>query len=105
VFEKKKVYLFGTQSSGSGSESGIQTQKCTKSKGANESGNNSGSNDDEAGMGLNARDDSDNGSGTQVWVLILFFTSLKLITGCYHVVQGMNVVTLRIQETFWRNCL
>ncbi|ONM61181.1 hypothetical protein ZEAMMB73_Zm00001d022590 [Zea mays] len=50
---------------GSGSESGIQTQKCTKSKGANESGNNSGSNDDEAGMGLNARDDSDNGSGTQ----------------------------------------
>ncbi|XP_008670693.1 two-component response regulator-like PRR37 isoform X2 [Zea mays] len=52
-------------SSGSGSESGIQTQKCAKSKGVNESGNNSGSNDDEAGMGLNARDDSDNGSGTQ----------------------------------------
>jgi pseudo-response regulator 7 len=68
--------LFGTQSSGNGSESGIQTQKCAKSKGGNESGNNIGSNDghddDEAGMGLNARDDSDNGSGTQVWVLMLF---------------------------------
>jgi len=71
--------LFGTQSSGSGSESGIQTQKCDKSKGGNKSGNNSGSNDDhdddEAGMGLNARDDSDNGSGTQVWVLMLFYFS------------------------------
>nr|AGN92458.1 pseudo-response regulator 37 [Sorghum bicolor] len=55
-------------SSGSGSESGIQTQKCGKSKGGKESGNNSGSNDshdNEADMGLNARDDSDNGSGTQ----------------------------------------
>lgn len=68
--------MFGTQSSGSGSESGIQTQKCAKSKGGNESGNNSSSNDDdEAGMGLNARDDSDNGSGTQVWVLMLFYFS------------------------------
>ncbi|XP_014751913.1 two-component response regulator-like PRR37 isoform X3 [Brachypodium distachyon] len=53
--------------SGSGSESGIQTQKCTKSKSANESDNNSGSNDrnDDISMGLNARDGSDNGSGTQ----------------------------------------
>jgi pseudo-response regulator 7 len=73
--------LFGTQSSGSGSESGIQTQKCGKSKGGKESGNNSGSNDshdNEADMGLNARDDSDNGSGTQVRILMLF-TSLNLI--------------------------
>ncbi|KAL6896804.1 hypothetical protein ACP4OV_007376 [Aristida adscensionis] len=56
-------------SSGSGSESGIQTQKCTKSKSGDESDNNSGSNDDDdedASMGLNARDGSDNGSGTQV---------------------------------------
>ncbi|CAN6169352.1 unnamed protein product [Urochloa humidicola] len=56
-------------SSGSGSESGIQTQKCAKSKSGDESNNNSGSNDDDddddASMGLNARDGSDNGSGTQ----------------------------------------
>ncbi|KAL6598726.1 hypothetical protein ACP70R_005050 [Stipagrostis hirtigluma subsp. patula] len=56
-------------SSGSGSESGIQTQKCAKSKSGYESDNNSGSNgdddDDDASMGLNARDGSDNGSGTQ----------------------------------------
>lgn len=60
---------FGTQSSGSGSESGIQTRKCAKSKSGDESNNNSGSNDDdddEASMGLNARDGSDNGSDTQV---------------------------------------
>ncbi|CAN6206556.1 unnamed protein product [Urochloa humidicola] len=59
-------------SSGSGSESGIQTQKCGKSKSGDESDNNNGSNDDddddEASMGLNARDGSDNGSGTQVTV-------------------------------------
>uniref|UniRef100_A0A0E0LQ58 Response regulatory domain-containing protein n=1 Tax=Oryza punctata TaxID=4537 RepID=A0A0E0LQ58_ORYPU len=57
-------------SSGSGSESGIQTQKCAKSKSGDESDNNSGSNDDDddddgVSMGLNARDGSDNGSGTQ----------------------------------------
>ncbi|KAG2639298.1 hypothetical protein PVAP13_2NG610075 [Panicum virgatum] len=56
-------------SSGSGSESGIQTQECAKSKSGDESDNNSGSNededDDDASMGLNARDGSDNGSGTQ----------------------------------------
>jgi pseudo-response regulator 7 len=57
-------------SSGSGSESGIQTQKCAKSKSGDESNNNNGSNDDDDDngviMGLNARDGSDNGSGTQV---------------------------------------
>ncbi|WVZ50053.1 hypothetical protein U9M48_001348 [Paspalum notatum var. saurae] len=55
-------------SSGSGSESGIQTQKCAKSKSGDESDNNSGSNDDDddASMRLNARDGSDDGSGTQV---------------------------------------
>nr|CAB3459076.1 unnamed protein product [Digitaria exilis] len=64
-----KVTCFVTQSSGSGSESGIQTQKCAKLKSGDESDNNSGSNDDDvdddASMGLNARDGSDNGSGTQ----------------------------------------
>ncbi|URE44871.1 Two-component response regulator-like PRR73 [Musa troglodytarum] len=53
-------------SSGSGSESGIQTQKSVKSKSSDDSDNNSGSNDDENGsVGLNARDGSDNGSSTQ----------------------------------------
>nr|CAD1841967.1 unnamed protein product [Ananas comosus var. bracteatus] len=54
-------------SSGSGSESGIQTQKCSNSKSAEESDNNSDSNDDDdnGSIGLNARDGSDNGSGTQ----------------------------------------
>jgi pseudo-response regulator 7 len=61
--------LVGIQSSGSGSESGIQTQKGVKSKSGDESDNNSGSNGDDgddASMGLNARNGSDNGSGTQV---------------------------------------
>uniref|UniRef100_A0A453AIY7 CCT domain-containing protein n=1 Tax=Aegilops tauschii subsp. strangulata TaxID=200361 RepID=A0A453AIY7_AEGTS len=55
------------QSSGSGSGSGsaIQTQKCTKSKSGNDSNNNSNNRNDDASMGLNARDGSDNGSGTQ----------------------------------------
>ena len=50
------------------SESGIQTQKSTKSKSADDSDNNSSSNDeaDNASIGMNARDGSDNGSGTQV---------------------------------------
>uniref|UniRef100_A0A0D9X3A9 Response regulatory domain-containing protein n=1 Tax=Leersia perrieri TaxID=77586 RepID=A0A0D9X3A9_9ORYZ len=55
-------------SSGSGSESGIQTQKCAKSKSGDESDNNSSNDEDEdngVSMGLNARDGSDNGSGTQ----------------------------------------
>ncbi|KAM0887381.1 hypothetical protein ACQ4PT_029041 [Festuca glaucescens] len=57
-------------SSGSGSGGGtsdIQTQKCTKSKSGDESNNNSGSNDrnGDMSMGLNPRDGSDNGSGTQ----------------------------------------
>ncbi|KAG1371616.1 two-component response regulator-like PRR37 [Cocos nucifera] len=54
-------------SSASGSESGIQTQKSAKSKSADESDNYSGSNDDDdnGSIGLNIRDGSDNGSGTQ----------------------------------------
>ncbi|XP_062210848.1 two-component response regulator-like PRR73 [Phragmites australis] len=62
-------------SSGSGSESGIQTQKCAKPKAGDEYENNSDSNhdddeddndnDDDFSIGLNARDGSDNGSGTQ----------------------------------------
>lgn len=64
-------------SSGSGSESGIRTQKCTKPKVDDEYENNSGSNndneddddndedDDDLSVGHNARDGSDNGSGTQ----------------------------------------
>uniref|UniRef100_A0A6N2LR94 Uncharacterized protein n=1 Tax=Salix viminalis TaxID=40686 RepID=A0A6N2LR94_SALVM len=52
--------------SGSGSESAVRTQKSTKSKGADESDNDTDSNDDGIGsVGLNARDGSDNGSGTQ----------------------------------------
>ncbi|XP_073363909.1 two-component response regulator-like PRR37 isoform X7 [Aegilops tauschii subsp. strangulata] len=51
--------------SGSGSGSAIQTQKCTKSKSGNDSNNNSNNRNDDASMGLNARDGSDNGSGTQ----------------------------------------
>ncbi|KAF8683760.1 hypothetical protein HU200_044693 [Digitaria exilis] len=62
-------------SSGSGSESGIQTQKCTKPNTGDDYENNSASNhdddenddddDDDLSVGLNARDGSDNGSGTQ----------------------------------------
>jgi len=62
-------------SSGSGSESGIQTQKCAKPNTGDEYENDSDSNhddeendeddDDDFSVGLNARDGSDNGSGTQ----------------------------------------
>ncbi|KAJ3682786.1 hypothetical protein LUZ60_013013 [Juncus effusus] len=55
-------------SSGSGSESGIQTQKGNKLlKSGDDSDNNSRSTDNEenTSIGLNARDSSDNGSGTQ----------------------------------------
>ncbi|PKA66924.1 Two-component response regulator-like PRR73 [Apostasia shenzhenica] len=55
-------------SSGSGSESGIQNQKSTKSKSGDDFDDDSGSNDEEdnGSIGrLNARDGSDNGSGTQ----------------------------------------
>ena len=57
------------QSSGSGSESGVRTQKSTKSKSLEESDNNTGSNDEDdiASIGLIVRDGSDNGSGTQVY--------------------------------------
>ncbi|KAL7184675.1 hypothetical protein ACSBR2_026759 [Camellia fascicularis] len=53
--------------SGSGSESGIRTQKYSKSRSAEGSDNNTGSSDedDNASIGLNARNGSDNGSGTQ----------------------------------------
>ncbi|XVE68999.1 hypothetical protein DITRI_Ditri09bG0114600 [Diplodiscus trichospermus] len=55
-----------SRSSGSGSESGIRTQKSTKSKSA-DSDNNTGSNDEDdiGSVGLDVRDGSDNGSGTQ----------------------------------------
>nr|GME12905.1 two-component response regulator-like PRR37 isoform X1 [Ipomoea batatas] len=55
-------------SSGSGSESGIRTEKSTKSnKSIEGSENNSDSNDEgeNGSIGLNTRDGSDNGSGTQ----------------------------------------
>eukprot|EP00262_Sarcandra_glabra_P004391 TRINITY_DN1536_c0_g2_i1.p1 TRINITY_DN1536_c0_g2~~TRINITY_DN1536_c0_g2_i1.p1 ORF type:complete len:779 (-),score=159.81 TRINITY_DN1536_c0_g2_i1:150-2486(-) len=54
-------------SSGSGSESGIQTQKSLKSKSVDDDDNNTGSNDedDNGSIGLNVRNGSDNGSGTQ----------------------------------------
>ncbi|CAI8602674.1 unnamed protein product [Vicia faba] len=54
-------------SSGSGSESGTQTQKSVKSKSLEKFDNNSGSNDeqDNGSLGLNNGDGSDNGSGTQ----------------------------------------
>ncbi|KAK3147595.1 hypothetical protein QOZ80_3BG0284400 [Eleusine coracana subsp. coracana] len=60
--------------SSSGSESGIQTQKCANPKAGDEYENNSDSShdddednddDDDFSIGLNARDGSDNGSGTQ----------------------------------------
>lgn len=54
-------------SSGSGSESGTQTQKSIKSRSLEKFDNNSGSNDeqDNGSLGLNNGDGSDNGSGTQ----------------------------------------
>ncbi|PSS34571.1 Two-component response regulator-like [Actinidia chinensis var. chinensis] len=54
-------------SSGSGSESGIRTQKYSKIKSVEASDNNTDSydEDDNTSIGLNVRDGSDNGSGTQ----------------------------------------
>jgi len=63
------------QASGSGSESAVRTQKSTKSNGADESDNDTGSNDHDGigSVGLNARDGSDNGSGTQVIFFCFFY--------------------------------
>lgn len=52
-------------SSGSGSESGIRTQKSTKSKSCEDSDNNTGSNDEDDIESIDFRNGSDNGSGTQ----------------------------------------
>ncbi|KAH9735554.1 Two-component response regulator-like APRR7 [Citrus sinensis] len=54
-------------SSGSGSESCTQTQKSIKSKNVENSGNNTGSNDEDnnGSIGVNGGDGSDDGSGTQ----------------------------------------
>ncbi|KAK3034430.1 hypothetical protein RJ639_034667 [Escallonia herrerae] len=59
--------LRSLKSSGSGSESGIWTHKSTRSKSIEGSENNIGSNDedDNGNVILNAKDGSDNGSGTQ----------------------------------------
>lgn len=64
-------FSFSPQSSGSGSESGIQTQKSTKSKSIEGSLNNTDSNDEaeNGSFDLDDRDGSDNGSGTQVFFL------------------------------------
>jgi pseudo-response regulator 7 len=53
----------------------VRTQKSTKSNGADESDNDTGSNDDDGigSVGLNARDGSDNGSGTQVIFFCFFY--------------------------------
>ncbi|XP_059628231.1 two-component response regulator-like PRR37 isoform X2 [Cornus florida] len=64
----RHVWRKCNSSSGSGgSESGIQAQTCTKSKSDEGSDNNTGSYDadDNGSTGLDARDGSDNGSGTQ----------------------------------------
>ncbi|KAG9453793.1 hypothetical protein H6P81_006697 [Aristolochia fimbriata] len=54
-------------SSGSGSESGVQGLKSSMSKSVDDSDNNTGSNDEDenTSIGVNLRDGSDNGSGTQ----------------------------------------
>ncbi|KAH9326000.1 hypothetical protein KI387_006178, partial [Taxus chinensis] len=54
-------------SSGSGSETGSQTKNAVTPNGEADPDNNTGSNDesDEASIGVNIRDGSDNGSGTQ----------------------------------------
>lgn len=59
------------QSSGSGSETGSQTKNVVTPNGEADPDNNTGSNDDsdDASIGLNIRDGSDNGSGTQVSIL------------------------------------
>lgn len=62
-----RLIIHTFQSSGSGSESGTQTQKSVKSKSIEKSGN-FGSDDGEkdASNGLNVGDGSDDGSGAQV---------------------------------------
>ncbi|XP_042475340.1 two-component response regulator-like PRR73 isoform X2 [Macadamia integrifolia] len=63
----RRCHSSSDSGSGSGSESRIQTRKSTKSKSVEESVDNTGSNDedDSPSIGLNVRDGSDNGSGTQ----------------------------------------
>ena len=60
--------FYQSSDSGSESESGIRTQKSARPKSVDGSDNNTGSNneDDNGSIGLNIRDGSDHGSGTQV---------------------------------------
>lgn len=62
--------LPSNQYSSSGSESGIRIQNISKSS-VEESDNNTGSNGDGVNWstGLNVKDGSDNGSGTQVYLI------------------------------------
>lgn len=62
------VFILFNQYSGSGSESGIRTENQMKSEGVEGSENNNSSNNenDNEGFCLNFKDESDNGSGTQV---------------------------------------
>lgn len=62
------VFVLFNQHSGSGSESGIRTENLMKSEGVEGSENNDSSNNenDNDSFGLNFKDESDNGSGTQV---------------------------------------
>ncbi|XP_020271482.1 two-component response regulator-like PRR73 [Asparagus officinalis] len=59
------VWRRSHSSSGSVSESGIQTQKSSKSTDVSDNNSTSNDEDDNASIGMNARDGSDNGSGTQ----------------------------------------
>jgi pseudo-response regulator 7 len=81
-----ELTFFETQSSGS--ESGIQTQRCANPKAGDEYENNSDSShdddednddDDDFSIGLNARDGSDNGSGTQVRDRLLLLNGYFLL--------------------------
>ncbi|KAJ6325360.1 hypothetical protein OIU76_012447 [Salix suchowensis] len=65
-----------------GSESAVWTQNSSKSKGADESDNDTDSQDDDdsGSIGLNARDGSDNGSGSPANAPRLFTQGLRCVT-------------------------
>lgn len=83
------------QSSGSGSESGIQTQKSAKSKSVEMSENNADSNDEaeNGSFDLDDRDGSDNGSGTQVFFSsrLQFGVTLLLVVSCVVALSCMSL--------------
>lgn len=94
-------FVVTSQSSGSGSESGNQTQSSSEQKSANNADYSDSKDDDNESIKLNARDGSDDGSGTQVDVSFCTFTARS---SCLQL-QEQHMRGNQLISSFYRNFL